>query len=277
MSPQAQVRSASLGSFENRGISASCKLPGESVVPDTAVSPTPPGNLQKKESLSNSGEGGDCKSKGLGESACSIVSLEDAAQRIAADPISGQLFFVERTTVCDACPCCEDVCEVDWCNNCDDRRAQLEEAYGPLMVSLSELQGGSVGTLRGGERIRRISSRNRLIAPVLSRRYPRKSTYTLCEVRRRKITGACWVVCKGVVYDVTAALEDHPGGKRSILRNAGGRDCIEDFLFHSKAARKHWRRYKIGNLVACSGEDVESSDEIDGERFSRAASDCVIM
>ncbi|CAN0226819.1 unnamed protein product, partial [Ectocarpus sp. 8 AP-2014] len=81
----------------------------------------------------------------------------------------------------------------------------------------------------------------------------------LCEVRRRKITGACWVVSQGSVYDVTAALPDHPGGKRSVLKNAGGRDCAEDFFFHSRAAKKQWRQYRIGSLVACRGEEEDGT------------------
>lgn len=202
-----------------------------------------------------------------------FASLEEAAQRIAVDPESGQTFFVDLPTECNACPFCDDVCELELCSDCDERRAQLEETNGPLMMTVSELQCGGVheASRGGGDKIRRVSSRNLLLAPVLSRRYPRKSTYTLCEVRRRNMTGACWIVCKGVVYDVTAALETHSGGKRSILRNAGGRDCTEDFLFHSKAAKKQWRKYEIGSLVACAGE------ELDGERTSRNFSECAIM
>lgn len=202
-----------------------------------------------------------------------FASLEEAAQRIAVDPESGQTFFVDRPIECNACPFCDDVCDMEWCSDCDERRAQLEEANGPLMMTVSELQCGGVleANKGGGDKIRRVNSRDMFVAPVLSRRYPRKSTYTLCEVRRRKMTGACWVVCKGVVHDVTAALETHSGGKRSILRNAGGRDCTEDFMFHSKSAKKQWRKYEIGSLVACPGE------ELNGERTSRTSSDCTIM
>ena len=182
--------------------------------------------------------------------------------------------------MCDACPYCEDVCEVAWCNGCDEQRVQLERSYGPLMLSATETGGG------GGEdsgsyddnRKRRgdnVASSGMKLAPVLSRRYTRKASYTLCEVRRRKLTGACWIVSKGSVYDVTGALEDHPGGKRSVLRNAGGRDCEEDFFFHSKAAKKQWRQYRIGSLVLCRGEPGAEGGE--GEKRSmRTGSDCVI-
>lgn len=252
-----------------------------------AASPTTFEGLDSTRSSSSgrerSGSGGSGKVGGgsWGGSVSSIVSLEDAAQRIAVDPDSGHSYFVERPTVCDACPYCEDVCEVAWCNGCDEQRLHLEDAYGELILSTAELESNVGGRIRKDGRVggdgMGIVNNGRKLAPVLSRRYPRKAGYTLCEIRRRKLTGACWVVCEGSVYDVTGALEDHPGGKRSILRNAGGRDCEEDFHFHSKAAKKQWRQYRIGSLLNCSGEtgDAAAGDE-DGERTMRSGSDCVI-
>ncbi|CAN0150349.1 unnamed protein product [Ectocarpus fasciculatus] len=213
-----------------------------------------------------------------GSAAAAVASLEDAAQRIAVDPDSGHSYFVERSTVCDACPYCEDTCEVAWCNGCDETRMHLEEAYGALMLSAAEVAGAAGGGRHGGgETGADNGGGSRLkLAPVLSRRYPRKSSYTLCEVRRRKITGACWVVSQGSVYDVTAALPDHPGGKRSVLKNAGGRDCAEDFFFHSRAAKKQWRQYRIGSLVACRPGQEGGTGGAAGVRSMPTASECVI-
>ncbi|CBJ49007.1 conserved unknown protein [Ectocarpus siliculosus] len=233
-------------------------------------------------SVGGRGSGSGRRGSGTpGSAAAAVASLEDAAQRIAVDPDSGHSYFVERSTVCDACPYCEDTCEVAWCNGCDETRMHLEEAYGKLMLSAAEVagaggrHGGGGGGCEtgadngGGSRLK--------LAPVLSRRYPRKSSYTLCEVRRRKVTGACWVVSQGSVYDVTAALPDHPGGKRSVLKNAGGRDCAEDFFFHSRAAKKQWRQYRIGSLVACRpGQGDGDGGAAGDERSMRIASSCVI-
>lgn len=244
------------------------------------------------------------------------LSDEEAAQRIAVDPDTGHSYFIERSTVCDACPYCDDVCEVAGCIGCNDRRLQLEALYGPLVTPAAHGSGtsrigggGGRGGVGGSSRSSssgssttsspsmdrhwgvacaeddhedgdsaRSDSRSSVDGmalappPSLSARYSRKTGYTLCEVRRRKLTGACWVVCQGCVYDVTHALEDHPGGKRSVLRNAGGRDCQEDFMFHSKAAKKQWRQYRIGHLVGCDGESGG-----DGSRSSRmSSSECVI-
>jgi len=40
--------------------------------------------------------------------------------------------------------------------------------------------------------------------------------------------GDCWVILNGKVYDVTAFLPDHPGGKKAILAYAG-KDASEEF------------------------------------------------
>lgn len=243
-----------------------------------------------------SGGGGSAEA-----SAKSCLSAE-AAQRIAVDPDSGHSYIVERSTVCDACPYCDDVCEVAWCSGCDERRAQLEHSYGPLFASPREgieeqgdggsstsspstvspdgvgywNSGGEGDDLEavGGSTADSRRSRNGGMSrtPSLSSRYSRKSSYTPCEIRRRKLTGACWIVCQGSVYDVTDALADHPGGKRSVLKNAGGPDRVEDFSFHSKAARKKWRQYRIGHVVDCVGEN--GSDVPRASRMS--SSDCLI-
>ncbi|CAM9138862.1 unnamed protein product [Choristocarpus tenellus] len=174
---------------------------------------------------------------GEGGSGGCPLPQEDLSLRIAVDDETGHSYFVHRATVCDACSFCDDVCEVQSCKECDEKRADLFARYEPHTLPPLLLPGGSAFELGPS-------------AP--SKRRAFKTTYTLCELRRRNLSGSCWIVCRGSVYDVTAFLGDHPGGKRSVLRNAGGRDCEEDFLFHSKQAQKQWRQYRIGILVACS-------------------------
>lgn len=290
---QTHARSASNGSCADGNCANGCgnSFDGalaDEIVPENPIdddgsasicSSTPPPPPFGRASSSRSSGGGGSKSGGWGGTVSSIASLEDAAQRIAVDPDSGHSYFVDRSTVCDACPYCEDVCEVAWCNGCDEQRMQLEGSYGPLMLSETETGGGGEGSgSHGDNRNRRgdnAGSSGMKLAPALPRRYTRKASYTLCEVRRRRLTGACWVVAKGSVYDVTGALEDHPGGKRSVLRNAGGRDCEEDFFFHSKVAKKQWRQYRIGSLVPCKGEPGAEGGGGE-ERSRRTGSDCVI-
>jgi L-lactate dehydrogenase (cytochrome) len=48
------------------------------------------------------------------------------------------------------------------------------------------------------------------------------------EVSKHDSADSCWVVIREIVYDVTAFLDDHPGGARSILRY-GGKDGTEEY------------------------------------------------
>ncbi|OTA66052.1 hypothetical protein K449DRAFT_391989 [Hypoxylon sp. EC38] len=48
------------------------------------------------------------------------------------------------------------------------------------------------------------------------------------EVAKHNTTSSCWIVINGKVYDVTAYLEQHPGGA-AILVKQGGRDATPEF------------------------------------------------
>jgi hypothetical protein len=52
------------------------------------------------------------------------------------------------------------------------------------------------------------------------------------EVTKHNSGSSCWVVIRGIAYDVTTFLDDHPGGAKSILRY-GGKDGTEEYeSFH---------------------------------------------
>jgi cytochrome b involved in lipid metabolism len=74
--------------------------------------------------------------------------------------------------------------------------------------------------------------------------------YTLNEVRTHNTMESAWVLVGDTIYDVTSYVSDHPGGTASILNKCGGIvDCTRDFDFHSKRARKEWKRHKVGILL----------------------------
>ena len=76
------------------------------------------------------------------------------------------------------------------------------------------------------------------------------SYYTLTEVRTHNTIESAWILVGNTIYDVTTYISDHPGGASSILRKCGGSvDCTRDFNFHSKRARREWKRYKVGILL----------------------------
>ncbi|KCV70453.1 hypothetical protein H696_02795 [Fonticula alba] len=76
---------------------------------------------------------------------------------------------------------------------------------------------------------------------------PRFATYSREEIAMHNSADDCWIIIEGRVYDVTAFLNDHPGGARIILRHAG-RDATEAFLDigHSARAQVLLRKFLIG-------------------------------
>jgi hypothetical protein len=155
-----------------------------------------------------------------------MTSIE-LSRRVAVHPTSGLAYFLPLSVVCDACPCCEDTCDVEGCKDCGAKRRRAA-------ARSMNAEGGKSSS--------------------------RRACYTPCQIRRHNTTGSAWIVSAGVVYDVTSYLEEHPGGKRSILRNCGGRDCIEDMEFHSKSAQKLWQSYAIGRVIKCNARKSPPSE-----------------
>ncbi len=46
-------------------------------------------------------------------------------------------------------------------------------------------------------------------------------TYTLAQVSEHKDEASCWTSINGNIYDLSAWIEQHPGGDRNILRICG--------------------------------------------------------
>ena len=59
---------------------------------------------------------------------------------------------------------------------------------------------------------------------------------SLADVARHSTPACCWVAIDGRVYDVTAFVEKHPGGK-AVLLGVGGRDASKQVCAAVQAAR----------------------------------------
>ncbi|KAG2485772.1 hypothetical protein HYH03_015485 [Edaphochlamys debaryana] len=72
-------------------------------------------------------------------------------------------------------------------------------------------------------------------------------TYALADIKQHTKDKDCWIVVHGKVYDVTAFLEEHPGGYDIILSSTG-KDATQDFeeIGHSNSAKKLLDKYYIG-------------------------------
>ena len=79
--------------------------------------------------------------------------------------------------------------------------------------------------------------------------------YTLAEIAQHTSSESCWIAIHGKVYDISAFLNEHPGGAEIILeecREGGrnGRDATDMFelVGHSKDARKMLERFLKGTV-----------------------------
>eukprot|EP00005_Dracoamoeba_jomungandri_P001187 CAMPEP_0174249840 /NCGR_PEP_ID=MMETSP0439-20130205/180_1 /TAXON_ID=0 /ORGANISM="Stereomyxa ramosa, Strain Chinc5" /LENGTH=145 /DNA_ID=CAMNT_0015329755 /DNA_START=61 /DNA_END=498 /DNA_ORIENTATION=- len=92
----------------------------------------------------------------------------------------------------------------------------------------------------------------------------KKKVYTLEEVSKHVDVDDLWLAIDGKVYDVTAFLEEHPGGDGVLLDNAGT-DSTEAFddVGHSEDAIETLKQFYIGDLEGYqASSDGENNPKI---------------
>ncbi|XP_046734900.1 cytochrome b5 isoform X2 [Diprion similis] len=93
--------------------------------------------------------------------------------------------------------------------------------------------------------------------------------YSRAEVAKHNHSEDTWIIIHNKVYDVTAFLNEHPGGEEVLLEQAGidGSEPFED-VGHSSDARQMMEPFKIGELIewflafvanSCSAWSVSNS------------------
>jgi len=75
-------------------------------------------------------------------------------------------------------------------------------------------------------------------------------TYSLADIASYNSNQKAWVVIHNNIYDVTAFLNEHPGGEEVLLEQAS-KDATEAFedVGHSTDAREMMKKFKVGELV----------------------------
>ena len=80
------------------------------------------------------------------------------------------------------------------------------------------------------------------------------------ELKQHRDTKSLWLAIHDQLYDVTAFIEEHPGGEE-VLFEQGGSYATEAFedVGHSTDARELMKKYHIGQLAEGSQEKKKSS------------------
>ncbi|ALC41660.1 Cyt-b5, partial [Drosophila busckii] len=87
-------------------------------------------------------------------------------------------------------------------------------------------------------------------------------TFTRAEVAKHNTNKDTWLLIHNNIYDVTAFLNEHPGGEEVLIEQAG-KDATENFedVGHSNDARDMMKKYKIGELVESERTSVAQKSE----------------
>ncbi|XP_016941051.3 cytochrome b5 [Drosophila suzukii] len=87
-------------------------------------------------------------------------------------------------------------------------------------------------------------------------------TFTRAEVAKHNTNKDTWLLIHNSIYDVTAFLNEHPGGEEVLIEQAG-KDATENFedVGHSNDARDMMKKYKVGELVESERTNVAQKSE----------------
>lgn len=137
-------------------------------------------------------------------------------------------------STCDACPCCNDICNDNSCHACDVKKRRLSF----------------------------------FDCSCLHPREPELRLFTKCQVKRHNHKESAWLVAGDKIYDATQYLDCHPAGEASILRKSGGVvDVTRDFEFHSPSARKLFRSLEIGRIKPCKCDYSTDGERTKGHKW----------
>jgi cytochrome b involved in lipid metabolism len=77
-----------------------------------------------------------------------------------------------------------------------------------------------------------------------------KGSYTMEEVAKNNTPASCWTTIDGIVYDLTAWINQHPGGDKTILKICGIDGTVAFSRKHGSnmKAQEILKEFKIGVL-----------------------------
>lgn len=102
--------------------------------------------------------------------------------------------------------------------------------------------------------------------------------FNIEEVAKHTAGTDCWIIIHGKVYDVTSFLNDHPGGKKVLLK-AAGTDASKQFdAFHNPSVlQKLATKYEIGYVSDGDASGTNEEEEAAGEEEANENSNPLIV
>jgi cytochrome b involved in lipid metabolism len=87
------------------------------------------------------------------------------------------------------------------------------------------------------------------------------SNFTTSQVESHNNPSDLWIIIDKQVYDLTGFLNEHPGGRKVLLK-VGGKDASAQFhSFHNESVLKEYgEKLRVGKVVDGSGTDATVKD-----------------
>ena len=85
------------------------------------------------------------------------------------------------------------------------------------------------------------------------------SGISMAELAKHNQGNDCWLLIKGEVYDVSSFINQHSGGKGSIINNCGQEVTGIFASIHTNRAWNLLTQYKVGSLMSVTDTETESA------------------